>query len=372
MRLGPSRLYSQTPPFYPPPILPPSPPFSPLPPHSTLPPFSSPPFYPPDILPPYPPSGDSSMCGGAGGAEGIPFVAGDSSMCGGAGGAEGFSVVAGENPPGEREGRAAGACQPCGRPASPAALQHPGGSSHTAASHHQHRPPPSLHRAEAATLLPLIASTALLRHFTERHESSRTLAGMLCTSLSEPSGLPLEQQHTSQCLQALAQAIRVFLDNTAMLLCKLESQCESHGMRLLELKRCIQLIAHRVRVLTPVPIADGGRVLEPIPIADGGRVLEPIPIADGGRVLEPIVSGWVLDLSLYPWQLSRCNHFPQCSPLCVAVPCPTAHSGRREGSRAHRERLGLGSLTLSLAAQSVQPFPPMLPSVCCRAVPHSP
>ncbi|CAI7804540.1 unnamed protein product, partial [Closterium sp. NIES-53] len=107
-------------------------------------------------------------------------------------------------------------------------------------------------QAEAATLLPLIASTALLRHFTERHESSRTLASMLCTSLSEPSGLPLEQQHTSQCLQALAQAIRVFLDNTAMLLCKLESQCESHGMRLLELKRCIQ------------PIADGVRVLEPI------------------------------------------------------------------------------------------------------------
>ncbi|CAI5492723.1 unnamed protein product [Closterium sp. Naga37s-1] len=106
-------------------------------------------------------------------------------------------------------------------------------------------------QAEAATLLPLIATTALLRHFTERHESSRTRAAMLCTSLPEPPGLPLQQQHTSQCLQALAQAIRVFLDNTAMLLCKLESQCESHGIRLLELKRCIQ------------PVADGMRVLEP-------------------------------------------------------------------------------------------------------------
>ncbi|CAI7862439.1 unnamed protein product, partial [Closterium sp. NIES-54] len=71
----------------------------------------------------------------------------DSSMCGGAGGAEGFSVVAGENPPGEREGRATGACQPRGRPASPAALQHPGGSSYTAAAHRQHRPPAPLHRA---------------------------------------------------------------------------------------------------------------------------------------------------------------------------------------------------------------------------------
>ncbi|CAI6010634.1 unnamed protein product, partial [Closterium sp. NIES-65] len=106
--------------------------------------------------------------------------------------------------------------------------------------------------ADAQALLPLITDTALLRHFTERHESSHTRAAMLCTSLPEPRGLPLEQQHTSQCLQALAQATRVFLDNTAMLLCKLESQCESHSMRLLELKRCIQPVADGVRVLTPI------------------------------------------------------------------------------------------------------------------------
>ncbi|CAI5481361.1 unnamed protein product [Closterium sp. Yama58-4] len=107
-------------------------------------------------------------------------------------------------------------------------------------------------RADAQELLPLIADTALLRHFTERHESSCSRAGTLHTSLPDPPGLPLEQHHTSQCLQALAQAVRVFLDNTAMLLCKLESQCESHGMRLLELKRYIQPVADGVRVLTPI------------------------------------------------------------------------------------------------------------------------
>ncbi|CAI6010623.1 unnamed protein product, partial [Closterium sp. NIES-65] len=67
-----------------------------------------------------------------------------------------------------------------------------------------------------------------------------------------------------------------------MLLCKLESQCEGHGMRLLELKRCIQPVADGVRVLTPImrgPVADGVRVLTPImrgPVADGVRVLTPI------------------------------------------------------------------------------------------------
>ncbi|GJP83562.1 hypothetical protein CLOP_g13696 [Closterium sp. NIES-67] len=93
---------------------------------------------------------------------------------------------------------------------------------------------------------------ALLRHFTERHESARAHGFLLHTSLPEAPGLPLERQHTTHCLQALAQATRVFLDNAAMLLCKLEAQCRTHGMGLLELKRSIQPIADGVRVLSPV------------------------------------------------------------------------------------------------------------------------
>ncbi|CAI5949597.1 unnamed protein product [Closterium sp. NIES-64] len=209
--------------------------------------------------------------------------------------------------------------------------------SHIATSHHRHESSSprviiatSHHRHESSSPLVIIA----MSH--HRHESSSprvisatrlstfcllllSLPFRLHTLLPEPPGLPLEQQHMSQCVQALAQAIRVFLDstamllcklesqceshgtqheaarlklcypmppphattpchqpmpphtalpcvyqNTAMLLCKLESQCESHGMRLLELKRCIQPVSDGVRVLTPTPVVDGVRVLTPI------------------------------------------------------------------------------------------------------------
>ncbi|CAI6011603.1 unnamed protein product [Closterium sp. NIES-65] len=111
--------------------------------------------------------------------------------------------------------------------------------------------------AEAPDALPYnIQVRALLRRLKSkiRLESERGVWRARASLVEEPRRLThwlttcsvsqrclawpsLEQHHTSQCLQALAQAVLMFLDNTAMLLCKLESQCEGHGMRLLELKR---------------------------------------------------------------------------------------------------------------------------------------